>query len=152
MPVRLLELVHKYPYTHGLSSPTTDLQLLPRPHLTATLHDALLVRVGYEVSSQNLVPTSKIDPSVLIADALSTKVEGEYAELWAKITAAASKSGTEAPLSNVFADETLRLLSLVAGKPKEVKSPTFSLLSLVETHRASSPTGVSVSAKPHLDI
>ena len=152
MPVRLLELVRKYPYTHGLSSPTTDLQLLPRPQQTTIVHDALLVRVGYEVSSQNQVPTSKFNPSVLLGDALSTQVEGEYAELWAKITAAAYKIGTEAPLAKVFADETLRLLSLVPGKPKEeTRSPTFSLLSLVETHRASSPTGVSALAKPHLD-
>ena len=152
MPVRLLELVRKYPYTHGLSSPTTDLQLLPRPQQTTTLHDALLVRVGYEVSSENQLPTSKLNPSVLLADALSTKVEGEYAELWAKITAAASKIGTEAPLTNVFADETIRFLSLVQGKPQEDgRSPTFSLLSLVENHRASSPTGVSNLAKPHLD-
>ena len=81
---------------------------------------------------------SKTDPSVFLADALSTKVlEGECVGLWNKITRAASKTGTEAPLSSVFANETIQLLSLVADKCKDdVKSPTFSLVSLPDYRRS----------------
>jgi len=149
MPTRLLELVHNYPFTHGLSPPTTDFQLLPYPQFTTAIYPALFVRVQYEVTSQERIPKKKINPSVLLADAFSTKVEeGEFVELWAKITSAASKTGSELPLGNVLANESLRLLSLVADKPKEgVKSPAFSVISLVEPRcqRASSNGAASDS-------
>ncbi|KAJ3516879.1 hypothetical protein NLJ89_g858 [Agrocybe chaxingu] len=132
MPIRLLELVRKYPYTQGLSPPTTDLQLLPRPRFTTSVHDALFVRIEIELASFRRKPKSRIHPVDLLADAFSTKVEdGEYAEVWAKITAASKGGDHPSSLSNFFADETIRFLSLVPDKRKEkeeVKSPTFSLL------------------------
>src|SRR5258708_26940959 len=60
MPTRLLELVHKYPFTNGLSPPTTDLQLLPYPQFTTAVYPALLVRVQYEVTSPERIPKKKI--------------------------------------------------------------------------------------------
>ena len=155
MPTRLLDLVRKYPYTHGLSSPTTDLQLIPYPQFATALHPALFVRIQYEVTSQERIPKTKINPSTLVADAFSTKVEeGEFIELWTKITNAASKIGTELPLGNVFAGESLRLLSLGADKPQAVKSTTFNLVSMIKSsHQRSSSSGAaSVSAiKPSTD-
>ncbi|CAA7263951.1 unnamed protein product [Cyclocybe aegerita] len=132
MPIRLLELVRKYPYTQGLSPPTTDLQLLPRPRFTTSIHDALFVRIEIELASFKRKPKTKVHPVDLLADAFSTKVEeGEYAEVWAKVIAASKGGDHPSSLSNIFADETIRFLSLVPDKRKEkdeVKSPTFSLL------------------------
>ncbi|KAF8153759.1 hypothetical protein B0H34DRAFT_816919, partial [Crassisporium funariophilum] len=131
MPTRLLELVRKYPYTKGLSSPTTDLQLLPRPRFTTPLYDAFFVRVEIELPSIKRKPKYKVHPLVLLADAFSIKVEdGEFAELWEKITAASKNGSTPSPLSNIFADETIRFLSIVPEQQTghEAKSPTFSLL------------------------
>ena len=135
MPIRLLELVRKYPYTQGLSSPTTDLQLLPRPRFTTSLYDALFVRIDFEYPTETRKPKLKIHPLNLIADAFSANIDTtEYAELWAKITAASKNASDRSPLSNIFSDETIRFLSLVSdsgkGKEKEAKSPTFSLLPL----------------------
>ena len=131
MPTRLLELVRKYPYTQGLSSPTTDLQLLPRPRLTTPLHDALFVRVDVEITSWKRRPTAKTHPLTLVADAFSITIEeGEYAELWKKIITASKSGSNPSPLSDVFADETIRFLSLVPhSKGHDTKSPTFSIAS-----------------------
>ncbi|KAF8809976.1 hypothetical protein BYT27DRAFT_7038537, partial [Phlegmacium glaucopus] len=86
MPIRLLELVRKYPYTKGLSSPTTDLPLLPRPPFTTHSHDAFFVRIEIELPYGKRKPNSKLHPLSLLSDAFSTKVEeGEYTDLWAKI-------------------------------------------------------------------
>jgi hypothetical protein len=75
MPIRLLELVRKYPYTQGLSSPTTDLQLLPRPRLTTSLYDALFVRIEFEYPTESRKPKLKIHPLNLIADAFSANID-----------------------------------------------------------------------------
>ena len=138
MPIRLLELVRKYPYTKGLSAPTTDVSLLPRPPFTTRLHDAFFVRIETELPYSRRKPSSKLHPLSLLADALSTKVEGEYADLWAKITTA-SKDGDNPSFSNIFTDDTIRFLSLVPEEPigREVRSPTFSLISPVSPHRGS---------------
>ena len=124
MPVRLLELVRKYPYTKGLSSPTTDLPLLPRPPFTTRLHDALFVRIETELPYGKHKPVSKQHPSLLLVDAFSTTVEGEYAELWSKIIIA-SKDGESTSFSNIFTDDTVRFLSLVPDEPSEVRSPSL---------------------------
>jgi hypothetical protein len=141
MPVRLLELVRKYPYTQGLSSPTTDLQLLPRPRFSTPTYEALFVRIEIEFPKASLKPKSKMHPLNLLADAFSTQVtEGEFAELWAKITAASKNGSSPSPLSNIFADETIRFLSIIpdarAGKSQEAKSPTFTLLPTSPTKKA----------------
>ncbi|KAF9484794.1 hypothetical protein BDN70DRAFT_824947 [Pholiota conissans] len=133
MPVRLLELVRTYPYTRGLSSPATDLPLLPRPRFTTPVFDALFVRIEIEFPKASLKPKSKMHPLNLLADAFSTQVaEGEFAELWAKITAASKDGSNPSPLSNIFADETIRFLSIIpdgrAAKSQDAKSPTFTLL------------------------
>ncbi|KAF8808166.1 hypothetical protein BYT27DRAFT_7256676 [Phlegmacium glaucopus] len=113
-PSFLLELVRKYPYTKGLSSPTTDLPLLPRPPFSFTTrsHDAFFVRIEIELPYGWLKPSSKLHPS----DTFSTKVEeGESADLWAKITTAFRIKGEDSSyLSNIFTDDTF--LSLV-NKP-----------------------------------
>lgn len=132
MPVRLLELVRKYPYTQGISSPTTDLRLLPRPRFSTPSYDALFVRIEIEFPKEGLRPKSRIHPLNLLADAFSTQVmEGEFAELWTKITAASRNGSNPSPLSNIFADETIRFLSIIPDertvKSQDVKSPTFSL-------------------------
>lgn len=139
MPVRLLELVRKYPYTKGLSSPTTDLPLLPRPPFTTCSHDAFFVRIEIELPYGKSKPSSKLHPLLLLSDAFSTKVEeGEYADLWTKITSA-SKGGDSSSLSNIFTDDTIRFLSLVPDEPigHEVRSPTFSVVSPVSPHKRS---------------
>jgi hypothetical protein len=43
LPTRLLELVHKYSFTHRFSPPTMDIQLLPYPQVTTALHPVLFV-------------------------------------------------------------------------------------------------------------
>ncbi|KAF9556204.1 hypothetical protein CPC08DRAFT_104563 [Agrocybe pediades] len=139
MPVRLLELVRKYPYTQGLSSPTTDLQLLPPSRFATQHHDALFVRIEVELPSGKRKPKSKIHPLNLLADAFSTTVEGEYAELWTKISAASKDGTSPSPLSNIFADETIRFLSIIPdkGKAQEAKSPAFSIASPSSPRRQS---------------
>jgi len=134
MPTRLLELVRKYPYTQGLSSPTTDLRLLPRSHFTTSLYDALFVRIEFEYPTESRKPKSKIQLLNVLADAFSANVEdAAFAALWSKITAASKNGSDSFPLSNIFADETIRFLSFVSrdkGKEKEPRSPTFSLFPL----------------------
>ncbi|KAF9526239.1 hypothetical protein CPB83DRAFT_896385 [Crepidotus variabilis] len=156
MPTRLLELVRKYPYTQGLSPPSTDRHitsgLFQRPQFTTSSHDALYVRIAYELpstttgtSKQKHKHKHRIHPSTLIADALSSSVSPstsfspsstassptneEFIALWQIITSTAQRVGTEAPLSSVFADDTIRLLKLVGEKRKEGrKTPAFELL------------------------
>ena len=138
MPIRLLELIHNYPYNQGLPSPTTDLSLLPRPPFTTRIHDALFVHIEIELPYGKRKPSSKLHPLSLLTDAFSTKVEGEYADLWVKITSA-SKNGDSSFLTNIFTDDTISLLSSVPDKPigHEVKSPTFDLASSVSPHKPS---------------
>ena len=138
MPIRLLELIHKYPYNQCLSSPTTDLSLLPRPPFTTRIHNALFVHIEIELPYGKRKPSSKLHPLSLLTDAFSTKVEGEYANLWIKITSA-SKNGDSSFLTNIFTDDTISLLSSVPDKPSghEVKSPTFDLVSSVSPHKPS---------------
>ena len=130
MPIRLLELIHNYPYNQHLPSPTTDLSLLPHPPFTTRLHDALFVRIEIELPYGKRKPGSRLHPFSLLADAFSTKVEGEFADLWAKM-ANASNNGDSSFLSNIFTDDTISYLSLVPDEPsgQEVKSPTFNLAS-----------------------
>ena len=128
MPIRLLELIRNYPYNQGLSSPTTDLTLLPHPPFTTRVHDALFVRIEIELPYGKRQPNSKLHPLSLLTNAFSTKVEGEYADLWAKITTA-SKNGDSSFLINIFADDTISFLSSVPDAGHEVKSPTFDLAS-----------------------
>ena len=139
MPNRLLELIHKYPYNQGLPSPTTDLSLLPHPPFTTRLYDALFVRIEIELPYGKRKPSSKLHPLSLLSDAFSTKVEGEYADLWSKI-AAASKNGDSSLLTNIFTDDTITYLSFVPDESSghEVKTPTFDLASSsVSPHKAS---------------
>ena len=93
------------------------------------------MRIEFEYLTESRKPKVKIQPLNLLADAFSANVDSEeYAELWAKITTDSKNGSDPSPLSNIFADETIRFLSLVSnggkGKEKEVKSPTFSLFPL----------------------
>lgn len=167
MPVRLLELVRQYPYTKGLSNPMTDVKLLARPRITTIPYDALFVRLEVELPSEKRRPKHKINPLTLLADAFSLQIEGEHAELWSIITSESKHGSSPSPLSNVFADETIRFLSMVPGTDGgevPVKSPTFSIFAggVLSPHKRSAtaiekgkgklaPTVVSGHVKPATD-
>jgi len=84
------------------------------PFSKAVMSETSIFRVQNEVAYQTV---------------FSSQVEGEFVELWAKITHAGSKIRSELPLGNVLANEGLRLMSLVANKSTdEAKLPTCSVL------------------------
>ncbi|EFI26947.1 hypothetical protein CC1G_15348 [Coprinopsis cinerea okayama7 len=132
-PLRLLQLVTRYPYYQD-PSPATDLQLLPRPTFTTRLFDALLVRVMTELPNEGLRPKSNVHPLRVVAEALSaSSSEGELGSVWAKIVATSKVEGTGTPLARIFSDETIRLLALVPDEEEtdqSIRSPTVALLPL----------------------
>ncbi|PPQ69057.1 hypothetical protein CVT24_000100 [Panaeolus cyanescens] len=167
MPVRLLELVRQYPYTKGLSNPMTDVKLLARPRITTIPYDALFVRLEVELVSEKRRPKHRINPLTLLADAFSVQLEGEHANLWNIITSESKNGSSPSPLSNVFADETIRFLSMVPGTDGPdvpVKSPSLSIFAggVLSPHKRSAtaiekgkgkpaPTIVSGHVKPATD-
>jgi hypothetical protein len=124
---------------------------LPRPRFSTRQHDALLVRLETEYTG-TLKPKSH--PLRLIADALraqstSESATPEDAGLWdaikkASLTLDAAESSSDAALaepipvfSNVFSDETIRLLSLIPVdvSDKDKPAPSFILQSPISTGR-----------------
>ncbi|TFK26954.1 hypothetical protein FA15DRAFT_245889, partial [Coprinopsis marcescibilis] len=135
MPKRLLELVKKYPYQDG-PSPTTDLKLLPRPQFTTRRYHALFVRVETELPSESLRPKSRTHPLRVVAEALAAgpaSNDGHAAALWGRILEASKTKDSGSPLSRIFADETIRFLTLTPPSPdggdddEAIKSPTLAL-------------------------
>ena len=129
MPVRLMELVNKYPY----GSPSSNDDLLPRPRFSTRQYDALLVRVETQLTTQR---KPKHSPNKLISDAFEAEImaeDQEYKELWEQIKDKRDNSGSDSPRSDgpdfarVFADDTIRFLSLLPDESTEPGSPTYSL-------------------------
>jgi hypothetical protein len=147
MPTRLLELVQSYPYSKSAQSD----EFLPRPRFSTRRYDALFVRIETEVSG----PTNdkaKLHPLHLIVEALKAQPpkHGENEVAWDKIKKAAIAEAEEEQIppdaypapSRVFADETIRLLSLIPGNPieKEQLTPKFTLLPLERVPTQQSPS------------
>ena len=165
LPRRLTELVDHYPYAGGADAWNDN--LLPRPRFSTRDYDALFVRLDTEYSGA-LKPKSH--PLRLIADALlaqsaaeSATVEG--AELWDTIKKASlildTPEGTSGiphtePIlnfSNVFSDETIRILSLVPVDVTEKSRPTpnFVLLSPLSPGRPRSFSLPDSPLSPQVD-
>ena len=144
-----MELVNQYPYFKGPTSP--DQEFLPRPRFSTRPYEALFVRIDTELPNST-AERPKRDRLRLLAEAFkldSPTDGGEYAVVWDKVKqAAAESSDTEdsstpknSPVLNrVFADETIRLLSLIPAdgtdSPINLISPTVA--APATTHRRSS--------------
>ncbi|KAF8630094.1 hypothetical protein AX17_005492 [Amanita inopinata Kibby_2008] len=115
MPVRLMELVQKYPY--GTSSPDDD--LLPRPRFSTRQSGAVLVRVETTLTTRK----PKHNPNQLISDAFEAEIVTEHhdcKQLWETLKAAGGIDANSEPtpggvprFGRIFADETIRFLSLL---------------------------------------
>ncbi|TDL27000.1 hypothetical protein BD410DRAFT_763278, partial [Rickenella mellea] len=132
IPLRLVDLVKGYPYTKT-NQPSSPPIVFPRPRFSTRTYDALYVRVTTELDTHSHDSKNKQPhPLKLIEDALksytSETVENHaYQAFWEEIkkvaveyddadddagkAGAGSRSGS-LMLSRVFADETIRLLSL----------------------------------------
>ena len=149
LPRRLTELVELYPYAS--SADAWNDNLLPRPRFSTRDHDALFVRLDTEYIGA-LKPKSH--PLRLIAEALHAQSVPESAtledaDLWDTIKNASLvvdiPESTSYPahtepipnFSNIFSDETIRLLSLVPVdiSDKNRHTPTFVLLSPISPGR-----------------
>jgi hypothetical protein len=148
MPVRLMELVNKYPY----GSPASDDDVLPRPRFSTRQYDAILIRVETQLTTQR---KPKHSPSKLISDAFEAEIvaeEQEYKELWDQIKSKRGICGGETPpgdgpdFGRVFADETIRFLSLLPDE--EPGSPTYSLFKKSNRKRSLSLNDQDLSAPP----
>jgi hypothetical protein len=138
--------VEHYPYDYVVDAPKDD--LLSRPRFSTRQYDALFVRLDTEYASA-LKPKSH--PLRLIADALRAQSTGESATpeddgLWDAIKKASltfhategSNNAEPVPLfSNVFSDETIRLLSLIPAdvSDKDKSAPAFFLQSPISPGR-----------------
>ncbi|KAI0270688.1 hypothetical protein BC834DRAFT_931437 [Gloeopeniophorella convolvens] len=159
MPRRLTNLVEHYPYTRGADTPEDG--LLPRPRFSTREYDALFVRLETEYTGAS---KPKPHPLRLIADALQAQSASDAASsedglFWDTIKKASvmspapDTSADAAPVepipvfANVFADETIRLLSLVPleATEKEKPAPTFVLRSPVSPSR---PRSFSLPESP----
>ncbi|CCL98824.1 uncharacterized protein FIBRA_00829 [Fibroporia radiculosa] len=135
MPLRLSELVAGYPYS---KNDQTEDSLLPRPRLSTRRYDAIYVRVEAKLPDFTTLKP-KPHPLRVVADAMRLEANlqiGEHVDMWNTIRQAASardgsSEGTDEngqaylTLSKVFADDTIRLLSLIpAANADYVPSPT----------------------------
>lgn len=119
MPKRLLELTKDYPFKKY--SKSEDGIFLPRTRLSTRTTDALYIRISVQASSD----TPSIHPIRIIVDSLNSfpdkDVSGDYLAIWESIREAAKTNeednadSSKFNLFAVFADESLRLLSLVPG-------------------------------------
>jgi hypothetical protein len=143
MPRRLIELVEHYPYDQVTDASKDN--LLPRPRFSTRQYDALFIQVDTEYTGA-LKPKSH--PLRLIADALRAQSKAESAtaddaDLWDTIKKASLTLDTQEctsdanftepiPIfSNIFSDETIRLLSLIRmdAPDKDKSAPSFVLYS-----------------------
>ena len=122
MPLRLIELVKKYPY----GPPETEDGLLPRPRFSTRRFDAVFIRV--ETTAQST--KSKLHPVSLVKEALRANIEaslGENGQLWEKVKQAATENGTSPDafsVSRIFDEVTLNLFALI---PLEGTTPVISI-------------------------
>lgn len=144
MPLRLSELVASYPFNKGTpveSAPDGD--LLPRPRLSTRRYDALYVRIDTQLPDHTTAKP-KQHPLRLIADAIKADANTDSSEhigVWDAVKKAAVTGGdtddTEPQaqpegyptLSRVFADETIRLLSLIPAGSSDAVTPIINLYS-----------------------
>lgn len=158
MPLRLAELVASYPYNKGGNVPEDG--LLPHPRLSTRQYDALHVRVETQLLDFKTAKAKARHPLRIIADAMKAEVQtngSSYDAVWDAIKQVAADSqegateGDEDPttavieaegfpsLSRLFADETIRLLSLIpANNASDPITPTVQLTS--PSGRMSRPT------------
>ncbi|KAF9447390.1 hypothetical protein P691DRAFT_124792 [Macrolepiota fuliginosa MF-IS2] len=156
MPARLTELVVQYPYAKGT---TLDDNVFLCPHLSTRQFNALFVRVETEFST----PEDKVQrhPLRFLKDTFAidaTADESDYSALWEKIRKSGNDENDVSPggypgLSRVFADETIRYLTLVPGDHpmKRLTSPTFSLINVsqeIPISRRSASSPEETSSKP----
>ncbi|KAJ6501705.1 hypothetical protein C8R47DRAFT_1008447, partial [Mycena vitilis] len=129
MPTRLMELVKHYPYAKSASS-DADPAFLPSPRFSTRRYDALFVRIETEVPSTESLSALKNHPLRLIADALKASTKppstadvtpnghsSSEMDLWESlkkhVSVADADSESYSGLSSLFADETIRFLSLI---------------------------------------
>ncbi|KII90238.1 hypothetical protein PLICRDRAFT_40439 [Plicaturopsis crispa FD-325 SS-3] len=117
LPTRLLELVKRYPYA---KEPEDG--LLARPRFSTRRYPALFVHVETELPSESS-ENKRRHPLRLIAAAFKAQItaEGEHVATWDKVKSASAGEGADGEdsspvLSRVFADETIRLLSLIPAE------------------------------------
>ncbi|PCH42942.1 hypothetical protein WOLCODRAFT_25634 [Wolfiporia cocos MD-104 SS10] len=147
MPLRLQELVTGYPFYKD-SLPEDG--LLPRPRLSTRQYDALYVRIESKLPDFKATPP-KMHPLRIIASAMRSEATSEanqYDNVWEAIKqtvtatgnseTTASDAASYPSFSRVFADETIRLLSLIPAEHSGSATPTMNLLSPLP--RASRPT------------
>jgi hypothetical protein len=150
LPVRLTDLVEHYPYDYVVDAPKDG--LLSRPRFSTRQYDALFVRVDTEYAGA-LKPKSH--PLRLIADALHAQSTNESATpeddgQWdaikkASLMSHAAEGSSDAALaesvpifSDIFSDETIRVLSLIPVdvSDKDRPAPAFILQSPISPGRA----------------
>lgn len=153
MPLRLSELVKHYPYRSGKDEGSTDeLPLLPIPRFSTRRYDALFVRIDSVLPTPTSPRPAKEHPLRLIAEALKvvagadSKIAEDVGAIWEEIKTKAAESdssnseSSSPSISNILADETVRLLTLVpAGSDSVPTSPTFKLHSAPPTLRPVQP-------------
>ena len=143
IPTRLMELVNQYPY-YNKGSSLTDEELLPRPRFSTRSYDALFVRIDTELPTST-TEKPKRDRLRLLAEAFKLDLPSEGGNcvvVWDKIKRAAveTSDGEEGSaqkdspvLNRVFADETIRLLSLI---PTDGTDSPINLISPSMAHPA----------------
>ena len=135
MPLRLTELVTHYPYSS--KGEEFSAELLNRPRFATRAYDALFVRIDTEVEKERLgMKRRKEDLLKLLGIAFGAELVGLEAGktkegggdkvdgLWEIVRQAADGQVNEGKekkpvLSRVFADETIRLLTLLPGSDSE---------------------------------
>ncbi|OSD03794.1 hypothetical protein PYCCODRAFT_1444346 [Trametes coccinea BRFM310] len=136
MPLRLAELVRGYPFKGPSEAASGDIALLPRPRLSTRQYDALYIRVDTQLPDSKATKRKQHALRV-ISDALKSDLEladGKYKDLWEAIKKAALANDEPEPIlihvdgypsiSRIFADETLRLLSLIPAEASNKGSPS----------------------------
>ncbi|KAK0502527.1 hypothetical protein EDD18DRAFT_695372 [Armillaria luteobubalina] len=128
MPKRLTELVKQYPYS---KSPTEE-DLLPRPWFSTRQYDALYVHINTELPTSG--PPNSHHPLRLISDAFKAQSGStDHVELWNRIKQVANEGDGTSPggfsaTSRVFADETIRFLSMIPMEKASSETPTLNLI------------------------
>ncbi|KAL7278502.1 hypothetical protein ACG7TL_007501 [Trametes sanguinea] len=136
MPLRLAELVRGYPFKGPSEVASGDIALLSRPRLSTRQYDALYLRVDTQLPDSKATKRKQHALRV-ISDALKSDLEladGKYKDIWEAIKKAALANDEPEPIlihvdgypsiSRIFADETLRLLSLIPAEASNKGSPS----------------------------
>ncbi|KAF7421224.1 hypothetical protein PC9H_011745 [Pleurotus ostreatus] len=113
MPTRLTELVERYPF----SKTPADGDLLPRPRFSTRSFNSLFVRIETQTPTPDIARSS-FHPLVLLVEAFKADADadapGEQQSLWEILKKAAMTESVTAPqLNQIFAEDTIRLLSLI---------------------------------------